>query len=87
MKALSSDEPFVDVILPNYNKSKFIEEAINSVVSQTYKNWHLYIIDDGSTDSSFEVINKFTNLKNVTVIKLSKNMGPAFCRNYGKQYI
>jgi len=38
MKALSSDEPFVDVILPNYNKSKFIEEAINSVVSQTYKN-------------------------------------------------
>ena len=83
MKALSSDEPFVDVILPNYNKSKFIEEAINSVISQTYKNWHLYIIDDGSTDGSLEVINKFTNLKNVTAIKLNKNMGPAFCRNYG----
>ena len=79
----SSNETLVDIILPNYNKSKFIEDAINSVISQTYKNWHLYIIDDSSTDNSHEVINKFSNLKNVTVVKLNKNMGPAFCRNYG----
>ena len=63
MKALSSDEPFVDVILPNYNKSKFIEDAINSVTTQTYGNWHLYIIDDNSTDNSVEIINKFSSLK------------------------
>ena len=60
MKTLSSNEPFVDVILPNYNKSKFIEDAINSVIAQTYNNWHLYIIDDNSTDSSVEIINKFS---------------------------
>ena len=65
MKTLSSNEPFVDVILPNYNKSKFIEDAINSVIAQTYNNWHLYIIDDNSTDSSVEVINKFSNLTKI----------------------
>ena len=83
MKTLSSNEPFVDVILPNYNKSKFIEDAINSVTAQTYGNWHLYIIDDNSTDNSVEIINKFSSLTNVTVVKLHKNKGPAFCRNYG----
>jgi len=72
----------VDVILPNYNKGKFLEESIKSVIDQTYKNWHLYIIDDCSTDNSKEIIDNFSNLKNVTVIKLYKNKGPAFCRNY-----
>ena len=74
--------PFVDIVMPNYNKGKFIEEAINSVISQTYKNWNLYIIDDHSSDNSIEIIKKFSNLKNVNVIKLKKNKGPAFCRNY-----
>ena len=74
--------PLVDVILPNYNKEKFLEEAINSVIVQTYKNWHLYIIDDNSSDNSEEIIDKFLNLKNVTIIKLQKNKGPSFCRNY-----
>ena len=74
--------PFVDIVMPNYNKGKFIEEAINSVISQTYKNWKLYIIDDHSSDNSIEIIKKFSNLKNVNVIKLKKNKGPSFCRNY-----
>ena len=73
----------VDVILPNYNKSKFLEEAINSVVTQTHKNWHMYIIDDHSIDDSWSIIKRFSNLNNITQIKLSKNMGPSFCRNYG----
>ena len=75
-------KPFVDVILPNYNKAKYLEEAIGSVVFQTYKNWKLYIIDDHSIDNSLEIIEKFSNLKNVTIIKLHKNKGVAFCRNY-----
>ena len=45
------DNPSVDVILPNYNKEKFVKEAIDSVLSQTSKNWHLYIIDDFSKDN------------------------------------
>jgi len=75
-------DSFVDIILPNYNKGKFIEEAINSAINQTYKNWNLYIIDDHSSDNSEEIIDKFSHLKNVTIIKLYKNKGPSFCRNY-----
>jgi len=82
MQTFTKKKSFVDVILPNYNKAEFLEEAINSVIAQTYKNWHLYIIDDHSDDNSAKVIDKFSNLGNVTVIKLHKNKGPSFCRNY-----
>ena len=82
MSIFVNKEPFVDVILPNYNKAKFLEESINSVISQTYRNWHLYIIDDYSNDDSPKIINKFSDLKNVTLITLRKNKGPSFCRNY-----
>ena len=54
----------VDIIMPNYNKGQFIEETIISIITQTYKNWHLYIIDDNSNDNSVLIISKFSNLKN-----------------------
>ena len=41
MKTFIREKPFVDVILPNYNKAKFLEEAVYSVINLTYKNWHL----------------------------------------------
>jgi len=82
MQIFIREKIFVDVILPNYNKTEFLDEAINSVITQTYKNWHLYIIDDNSSDNSEKIIDKFSNLKNVTIIKLQKNKGPSFCRNY-----
>ena len=92
MRIFAEKEPFVDVILPNYNKAEFLEESINSVISQTYRNWHLYIIDDNSNDNSLKIIEKFSGLKNVTIIMLRKNKGPSFCRNYamrisGSKYI
>ena len=49
---IEEKNPLVDIVLPNYNKGQFIEEAINSVIFQTYKNWKLYIIDDHSSDNS-----------------------------------
>ena len=82
MKTISEEKFSVDVILPNYNKFNFLEEAINSVLDQTFKNWHVYIIDDHSTDNSWSIIKKYSDLDNVTHIRLNKNMGPSFCRNY-----
>lgn len=82
MQKNRTEKPSVDVILPNYNKAEFLEDAINSVVNQTYKNWNMYIVDDHSTDNSKKIINKFSNVKNINVINLRKNKGPSFCRNY-----
>tara|TARA_B110000438_G_scaffold270954_1_gene288469 strand:- start:3227 stop:4015 length:789 start_codon:yes stop_codon:yes gene_type:complete len=77
------NNPAVDIILPNYNKEKYLEEAINSVINQTYKNWQLYIIDDNSKDKSIQILEKFSHLEKIKIIKLNKNKGPSFCRNYG----
>ena len=82
METIIKEKPVVDVILPNYNKGAFLEEAINSVLNQTYKRWHLFIIDDHSSDNSIDIINKLKSVKNLSVIKLKKNKGPSFCRNY-----
>ncbi len=83
MQKTMKEQVEVDIILANYNKSSFLEEAINSVISQTFMNWKMYIIDDNSTDNSWQIISKFSNLNKINSIKLTKNMGPSFCRNYG----
>ena len=77
-------EPFVDVIMPNYNKGNFLNESINSVIKQEYKNWNLFIIDNFSEDDSRKILKSFENKFNkINIIYLSKNMGVAFSRNLG----
>ena len=75
--------PIVDVIVPNFNKGKFLKRCLESVVNQTYKKWRLIIVDDNSTDNSLHILKKFKNKKKIKIIKLSKNKGPSFCRNLG----
>lgn len=71
----------VSVIIPNYNSIKFIEETLECLINQTYKNLEIIVVDDGSTDSSFEFI---SNL-NIPNIKLVRNLSKGACaaRNYG----
>jgi len=77
-------DTFVDVIMPNYNKGKFLEESINSVIKQKYKNWKLFIIDNFSNDNSRNIIDKFQGkFENIYIVYLKKNMGAAFSRNLG----
>ena len=55
----------VSIIMPNYNGEKYIEESLNTVLNQTYKNWELLIIDDCSKDKSVEIIREKYNDKRI----------------------
>lgn len=49
----------VSIIIPCYNAEKYIAETIQSVMNQTYTNWEMIIINDGSTDNSVTILNQF----------------------------
>jgi glycosyltransferase involved in cell wall biosynthesis len=72
----------VSVILPVYNSAAYLERTINSVLSQTFSQLELIIIDDGSTDQSVEVANTYAHLPNVRLIT-QINAGAAIARNTG----
>ena len=72
----------VSIITPCFNSEDYLDEMINSVASQTYKNWELIIVDDCSTDNSLIIIKKYLiKYKKIKLIKLNKRSGAAFARN------
>ena len=72
----------VSIITPCYNSSKFIEECINSVISQTYLDWEMVIIDDCSIDNTRDLITKFAKENDrIKPIFLKENVGAAEARN------
>jgi len=73
-------DPLVSVIIPNYNHACFVSDAIQSVLDQTYKNFEIIVVDDGSTDNSREVIAQFGD--KVQCIH-QKNAGLSAARNTG----
>lgn len=76
----------VTVLLPVYNAEKYIEEAIESVLNQTYRDFRLLLIDDGSTDKSSDLIHNFTDDR-IDYIKNEKNMGITKTLNRGLDLI
>lgn len=67
--------PLVTAIIPSYNHAKWIGNAIESVLNQTYKNIELIIVDDGSNDNSKDVIAKYTSDSRIRAIFKEKNKG------------
>ena len=72
----------VSVIVPVYNAGKWIEDTILSVRSQTYRDWELILVDDGSTDNSMEIMRQCADDR-VRIIDDGSNRGAAYARNMG----
>lgn len=74
-------KPLFSIIIPLYNKEKYIKDTINCVLQQTIANFELLIIDDGSTDNSVEIVKKFLDGR-IKIIH-QKNSGVSAARNNG----
>ncbi len=74
--------PMVTVIMPVYNAAPFLSIAIESILNQTYKNFELLIINDGSTDDSLQIIKSFSDQR-IKLINNDVNIGIIKTRNKG----
>lgn len=78
------DNVKVSIIIPMYNTKNLLSETIESVFSQTYKNWEMIIVDDCSTDGSYEYAMTFSKKdQRIRVFKLDCNSGPGAATKYG----
>lgn len=75
--------PKVSIVIPVFNREVFISLAVKSVLSQTFNNFELIILDDTSTDNTFNIIEKFLSDSRVLAVRHPKNIGITANRNYG----
>lgn len=73
----------ISVIIATYNRAGLLPKAIASVIAQTYSNWELVVVDDGSTDNTQEVMHDYVHEPRITFHRLSQNQGATAARNHG----
>ena len=71
----------VSIILPNYNSHKFIRKTLNSIITQTFRDWELIVVDDDSDEKTVKILKTFKKNKKIKIFFLKKNKGAAYCRN------
>lgn len=76
-------KPKISVIIAAYNVSKYIEQAVKSVINQTLKNIEIIIVNDGSTDNTLEILNQFASKDQRIIIINKQNEGLGYARNAG----
>lgn len=81
--------PKLSVIIPVYNREKYLKCCIDSLLNQTFKDIEFIFVDDGSTDKSLEILEKYKQLNKdkIKIIKNDKNMGPGYSRNRGLEVV
>ncbi len=82
---MKENVPLVSVVMSVYNAGKYLDEAIQSILKQTYKKFEFIIINDGSTDSSLEIIKNYKKEDNRIVLISRENKGLIFSLNEGIQ--
>ncbi|MEJ8591286.1 glycosyltransferase family 2 protein [Riemerella anatipestifer] len=78
-----TNKSMVSIIIPVYNTEKYLEKCINSIVEQTYTNWELLLINDGSQDDSLSICEKYANEYSNIYVFSQENKGPSAARNIG----
>lgn len=87
MQYFSQPHPLVSIIIPIYNVAPYLSECIQSVLTQSYENLDIILVDDGSSDESLEIALEFAK-KDKRIFVISKpNGGQATARNYGMEFI
>lgn len=77
------DKPLISIIIPVYNSDKTINRCVDSILSQTFNNWELLLIDDGSTDRSGELCDEYSAKDQRIKVFHKKNGGVSSARNLG----
>jgi glycosyltransferase involved in cell wall biosynthesis len=78
---MTNYNPLISVVIPTYNRERFIVEAVQSVFDQTYTNWEAIIVDDGSKDATREVLSEFMSDPRVHYY-YQENQGQSVARNH-----
>ena len=80
------NNPLVSIIIPTYNRAHIIHETLDSVLSQSYTNWKCIVVDDGSTDTTEEVLKSYVKKDarfQYNKRPIDRKKGANACRNYG----
>lgn len=81
---MHNGQPLISVVMPAYQAEKFIRAAIASVQTQSYENWELLVIDDGSKDATVEIVEAMAkDDSRICLLRNEQNMGVAKTRNRG----
>ncbi len=69
------DNKTFDIVIPCYNTEKYVENTLKSVFAQTYKKFNIYLINDKSSDSTLEILNKYKQIPNIKIVSNKINLG------------
>ena len=81
MDIIMNGTPLFSVLIANYNNGKYLMEAIESVRQQTYTNWEIILVDDGSTDNSPSLYNELQNDERIHIFYNNENKGCGFTKH------
>jgi glycosyltransferase involved in cell wall biosynthesis len=76
---MADERPLISIVIPVYNGERFIAEAIESAFGQSYRPIQVIVVDDGSTDSTFDIATSFEDV----IVQRREQGGPSAARNEG----
>ncbi len=83
MQVYKQYRPIVSIIMPTFNRAGYLKRSIDSVLNQSYNEWELIVVDDGSSDNTFEIVDEYlSRFENIRYMKHS-NKRPALSTNTG----